>query len=119
MNFDPGNMDICIECENERYCDEGDLLYCALGGKPDSSQCERYTLYLRVRGIVAEIGRALDKLDPQGLDPIYAKDRVIERVADALGDYYPEVWTDDLTYELQVPGNGALKDELLAQGKWK
>ena len=119
MNFNAGNMDICSECDNERYCDEGDLLYCALGDKPDSSQCERYTLYLHARGIAAEIGRALDRLDPQGLDPIYAKDRVIERVADALGDYYPEVWTDDLTYELQVPGHGNLKDALVAKGAWK
>ena len=124
MNFNAGNMSICDECDHERLCDEGEVFYCALSGfyqdhKVDSSECARFEQYLRARVVTTEVGRALDKLDDNGEDAVYEKCRVIDRVADALADYFPEVWTDDLTYELSVPGHGALEERLVAQEKWK
>jgi len=116
MNFNAGNMPICDGCDNERLCDEGEVFYCALGKKIDSSVCARFEQYLRARVVTTEVGRALDKLDDNGEDAVYEKCRVIDRVADALADHFPEVWTDDLTYELSVPGHSALQEKLVARG---
>jgi len=117
VTFSPGQMDFCEGCENERYCDEGDMLYCALGAKIDSEQCVRWERYWLARRIANAFGQALDVL-PAGAyrlradggempdDDLYEKERLVGRAQDALADYFDEVWTADTNTLVAWPAGG-------------
>ena len=106
MTFNAGNMPICEGCRNERVCDEGDLFYCALGEKIDSSMCARWQNNLVAQEIANMIGKVIDRL-PAGSyqrsegdtyiedDELYRKGRLIDRMKDALADYFDESWSHD------------------------
>ena len=114
MNFTPGQMALCEGCERE-YLDEHEDIYCGLGKKADSSECARWQNRLVARTIARLIGQALDRL-PDGEprvspyngapiedDDLYEKCRLIERVQDALADYFNESWDDDLSSCVSSP----------------
>ncbi len=114
--FSPGNMDICEQCDNLRcYQDDehGDIYYCKLGQKIDSTQCEPFLIYRRALEVAQAVGRALDII-PTELedDAIYEKGRLTDRVSDALADYFQTVWDADLDYELRMPGVSAMRGVL-------
>jgi hypothetical protein len=105
MTFNAGNMPICDGCDEQRCCDEGDLMYCALGEKIDSSLCARWQNHLVAQEMANLIGRAIDRL-PDGeydSDSHYHKCRLTDRITDALADYFNESWSHDLDFLVSWP----------------
>lgn len=109
MIFNPGNMEICELCDNlrcELLDEHGEVFYCKLGRKIDSSQCEPFAGNSLALRVATAVGQALDFVDPTGKhDAVYEKERLLNRVEDALADYFNEAWTNDIGYELKVPGH--------------
>ena len=111
--FNAGNMPICEGCDHERVeliDTHGEVFYCDLGQKTDSSSCDRFGRYAQAKRVATAVGRALDMIPADDDDQIYEKCRLTDRVADALADYFPAEWNMDLTYELQVPGALGMKE---------
>ena len=110
--FNPGNMPLCEGCDHERVQlieTHGEVFYCDLGQKADSSMCARFGRHAQAKAVAKAIAWALDLIPADDDDQLYEKCRLTERVADALGDYFPAEWDNDLTYELQVPGHIDMK----------
>jgi len=116
MIFNAGNMTFCEWCDDLRhdFIDEhGDVFYCAKGQKIDSSECEPWATYQVARRAAHDVGKTLDNIKTSDdLDDYYRRERLVERVADALADYFTSIWDDDLTYEVGMPGRLAMHETL-------
>lgn len=102
MTFNAGNMPICEGCTNEQYCDEGDLFYCALGEKVDSSECARWQNNLVAQKFILGVGKLIDGL-PDEEDTYYRKCKLQDCYTDGAANYFNESWSDDLAFLMTFP----------------
>ena len=58
--FSPGNMELCDGCDEERWCDEGDLRYCALGSPKMDSEVK---ITIIATGFTSQYGKGAPNVE--------------------------------------------------------